>query len=274
MSEERNQGGLPEARTSSFKVALGVAAVAMGVGLLFCGGVGAYVAWKGPAGESAEVPVPQMPDLFEKQTPAPAIVTIDLPPGFERVSNQGPEAATEQFSPMKSVTFRRTADDGAELMMGRVDLSSIPADISPEKLRGMMLLKLVMAGEINRMFHRTADSVDTKRELTVLGQQVSVDITKGTVESGAKRVTRVVGCFSTQKARIAVIYTIPEDEYDEEGVVRMFESIQPAAGDSVPEAASPPPDDTSGDSADKPAGADPADDDQPESGQTTQPDDQ
>src|SRR5262245_50112149 len=100
----------------------------------------------------------------------------------------------------------------------------------------MMLLKLVMAGDVNRMFHRMADSVDTKCELTVLGQQVSFDITQGTLESGAKRVTRVVGCFTTQKSHIAVVYTIPEDEYDEESVVRMFESIRPAPGDSLPEA--------------------------------------
>ncbi|MGE5194357.1 MAG: hypothetical protein ACM3U2_17860 [Deltaproteobacteria bacterium] len=204
-------------------------------------------------------------------------MAIDLPPGFERVSNRGPLPATEVFSPMKRVTFRRKSDEGAELIMGRVDLSSIPADVSPEKLRGMMLLKLEMAGEFSRTFQRDADSVHTIRELTVLGQRASVEITDGTLSPGAIRVAKVAGCFSAPKARFGVVYIIPEDEYDEEAVVRMFESIQLPSGDSIPEASvseSPSRADTSGGRADKPARAEPADDNEPQFDRTTRPDDQ
>jgi hypothetical protein len=277
MSEERMLRELPEVRTSSSKVVLGVMGVVIGLGLLFCGGVGAYVAWTGPSDESVEVPNPQMLAHFDDDATAPTILAIDLPPGFERVSNRGPLPVTEALSPMKSVIFRRKTDEGAELAMGRVDLLSIPAGINPEKVRGMMLKKLELAGDVSRTFQRVADSIDTKRELTVLGQRASVEITNGTLDISAKRVAKVAGCFSTEKARFAVLYIIPLDEYDEDAILRMFESIQPPSGDSTPEASDSEGHssaDASGGSADEPARAEPADDDKSETGQTTGPADQ
>jgi hypothetical protein len=79
---------------------------------------------------------------------------------------------------------------------------------------------------------------------------------------------KVAGVFSTEQARIAVVYIISDEEYDEEAVVRMFESIRPARGDSIPKAddsESPAHEEASSNSANEPARAEGADDDKPDS---------
>ena len=48
-------------------------------------------------------------------------------------------------------------------------------------------------------------------------------------------VAKVMGIFRTQKALVGLVLTIPEDEYDEDAVVKMIESIRPAPGDSAPD---------------------------------------
>ena len=232
MSEERKLGDLPEARASSFKVALLVAGAVIGLGLLLCGGVAAYVAGTGSSAEPAAAPLPPTPLHSESYTDPATIAAIDLPPDFE----QKPLPTGDALSPLKSVLFGPKTDGGAELVIARVDLSSAPAQLTPEQLRGMALKRLEMTGKLGKSFHRAADSVDTERELSVLGRQTSIEITDGRLGPGGKPVMKVTGWFSTQQAHIGVIFMIPRDEYDEEAVVKMLESIQPRAGDSIPEA--------------------------------------
>jgi hypothetical protein len=226
MNEERRLGELPEVRASSFKVALIVTGTIIGLSVLVCGGVAAYVAGTGPSEESAEVPAPPTPLQSESPLDPATIATIDLPPDFA----QTPIATRDPLSPMKSIRFSRKTDGGAELLMARVDLSSLPAQITPEKLREMVLKRLETAGELSRTFHRAADSMDTERELSVLGQRTPVEITYGTLGPGDKPVVKVAGLFSRQKAGIAIVYIIPRDEYEEQAIVKMFESIQLASG--------------------------------------------
>jgi hypothetical protein len=229
MSEERHQGELPEAQASSFKMALGVTGIVVGLGLLFCGGVAGYVAFTGPPLQTSEKVAPANPDHSDTQSAAPATVEIDLPHGFELINSQA-------SPPLLIVIFGRQTDASAKLLIGKIGLLSVPGGVSLEKVREMMLQKLQMASEQGRTFRPLPDSIDTQRELTVLGQRAPIEITHGTLGSSAIRVAKVSGLFRTKLARIGVVYIIPEDEFDEESVVQMFKSIKPAAGDSFPAA--------------------------------------
>jgi hypothetical protein len=261
MSEERHPGEFPEAHESSFKTGLRVTAIVVGLGLLVLGGVAAYVAWTDPSGVFAKLLAPSALDHPKIKTPEPIILSIDLPPGFERT-------VMDRTPPMLLVAFGRKSDAGAELILGRVELSKVPAGSSLETQRIKMLQNLEREIEDDMTFRRVADSIATARELTVLGQRSSIEIIHGTRGRGAKRYAKVAGVFSTEQARIAVVFIIPEEEYDEEAVVRMFESIRPLPGDSVPKAdvsESSVHEEASSGSANEPARAEAADDDKPDS---------
>jgi hypothetical protein len=255
MGEERNLEELPEARASSFTMVLGVTGIVLGLGVLFCGGVAAYVASTGPSGKDAEThPAPPAPDLENIRTTARKIADVDLPPGFEPLRNGS--------SPMMMVvTFGRPDVPATELTIGRIEQSSIPTDSSPETQANRMLQMLEMGGGTTTILRGTNST--TTRELTVLGQPASFKTMRGAVGPNEVRVTKVIGSFRTKAARIVLSYTIPEEEYDEDAVVRMIESIRPPAGDSAPTAdisESSSPEETSGDPVDESGKNQPADD--------------
>lgn len=262
MSEERHQGELPEAQASSFKMALGVTGIVVGLGLLFCGGVAGYVAFTGPPLQTSEKVAPANPDHSDTQSAAPATVEIDLPPGFERIRSQA-------SPPLTIVIFGRQTDESAKLLIGKVGLLSIPGSATLENVREMMLQKLQMASEQGRTFRPLPDSIETQRELTVLGQRAPIEITHGILGPSGIRVAKASGLFRTRMARIAVVYIIPEDEFDEESVVQMFKSIKPAIGDSFPAAGVTEihsPADSSDGPGDKPAKTKPEEEAKPENG--------
>ncbi len=275
MNEERNLFELPAARPASFKVALGIAGFVVGLGLLFCGGVAAYVAWKGPSGKASELDTSPLSDDSEIladpskiERAAGRIVQIDLPPGFEPLKR-------EISPPMTSVTFGRRSGEGGLLLIGKVLISAIPSDSGLEMQREMMLSKLASADERGRTALRDTNPTGTKHEMTVLGQRVEFEITRGVLQASSVPAVKVSGWFSSKTARMALIYAISEEEYDEEAVARMIASIRIPEGDSAPPAnvskeASPA--DASGDSRNEPAQPMPADDDRRDGSQKTRTD--
>jgi hypothetical protein len=76
----------------------------------------------------------------------------------------------------------------------------------------------------------------SKREFTLLGQQVPFDFVDGTLRDKGTLIRKASGVFRTRKAYIALIYTVPAAEYDEAAFSKMLDSIQPAADDSLPDA--------------------------------------
>jgi hypothetical protein len=113
MSEERFPGDLLESQASSTKVALGVAGIVLGLGLLVCGGVAGYVALTTADSTSSTHSTPAAPsdpptgDRESLWQVARSIVAIDIPVGLE------PFASTNGQN--KGVMFRRKGGDGTSL---------------------------------------------------------------------------------------------------------------------------------------------------------------
>ncbi len=230
MSEERFSGELPEARASSVKIALGVSGVVIGLAVLLCGGVAAYVALTTTdSGAPAEPPMPPKADPAQIREVARRIIAIDLPADFEPITG-------EPSQMMSRVLFRRNVEEGAFLKLARVDLSSIPAG-SDTSQAGPMILQMLDRGDERDAAMVLPDpaSHGTTREFTVLGQTVTFEFADGTAPRSGTPVKKVRGVFRTQKAYIGLVYVIPLAEYDEEQFLEMIESIQPAPGDSAPD---------------------------------------
>jgi hypothetical protein len=233
MSEERFPGELPDGRASSLKIALGLAGFVVAAGLLLCGGVAAYVAWvdsKTPVGENATPPVKDPASILKV---AATIVDIDVPAGFEPISD-------DSQVHIAKVTFGRATHDGALLKLARMSLADKPPGSDPSE-RLAVMPHMIEMGEprVNTAFLPGSASPETTRKLTVLGRSVPFRFVRGTRAPEEPKVAKVQGAFLTKKSMVGLIFTIPETEYDEEAVVKMIESIRPAAGDSAPDDDSP-----------------------------------
>jgi hypothetical protein len=233
MSEERRAGDLSGATGSSFKMGLRVAAAAAGAVLLLCGGVAGYVAWIGaPADEvaldSAKSPVNESAKdserilaIFHK------IVDIDVPADFVPLSG-------DSFGMGRTVTIGRKDADGALLKLSRMDLPTTQGDGTAPAPDQMLLQMTEKGSELTTStFSEVSGDSASNRELTVLGKPETFQFLKGKRQAGGKTLRKAGGAFTIGNSRVALIYTIPEEEYDEEAVVRMIESIRVPKGEAA-----------------------------------------
>jgi len=229
MSEDRHSEDLLESRPSSVRVALGAAGVVIGLAALVCGGVAGYVYLT--TTEPVVVETPPPPDATPPSVGAISdkIIAIDLPAGFEPLhsSSNGYMSVAE---------FGRKDSDAASLTLGRADLAVIPAT-EPDEARSK-LLNLVDRGRRHAAASMTvvANAPQSKTEFTVLGQPVTFQFLDGTLRDTGTPVRKASGTFRTGKAYIALIYTVPPEEFDEEAFSKMLESIRPGSNDSMPDA--------------------------------------
>lgn len=242
MSEERYPGDLRGEAPSSFKVALAVIGTIAGIGILFCSGVAGYVAWQDrgrPRAAAEQKDNNPAPDIEGALSLLRKIADIDVPAGFEPLD-------MENMRPMRKITFgRKGGDDGAFLKLASLEAPVMrPGEPAPEGTGHMVQQMLEMgAGQTSTILERVPASEGTTHELNVLGKLVPFQFVKGPLASNKKVVWKVSGSFSAGRGPIALIYTIPEDEFDEEAVVRMIESIRPpdVEGDFNPRAVAPSP---------------------------------
>jgi hypothetical protein len=233
MNEERFPADLLESRASSTKVALGVAGVVIGLGALVCGGVAGYVAItttpvkvSHPAAPSGEKPPAEDPEKLRQI--ARSIVAIDIPVGFEPL--------TSVNGRVKSVIFRRQPEDGALLVLGRIELSTIPARLPPEQIQER-LIEMMERQDPRAAAKMNVDraSPPTTREFSIFGRPATFRVVSGTLEENQTPVRRLSGVFRSQDAYLALDYLIPTAEFDEEVFQKMIDSIRPAEEDSAPE---------------------------------------
>src|SRR5438445_1711693 len=127
-----------------------------------------------------------------------------------------------------SVTFGRKSDDGSTLKMARSERGFVPPGGHP-KLNSKILLETFdwRPDQTDTKLAEVLDPPATTKELTVLGESAEFQFLRGELLDNGKIVWKVLGTFNTSRGPVALIYTIPEDEYDEESVVRMIESIRP-----------------------------------------------
>jgi len=157
------------------------------------------------------------------------IIAIDLPAGFEPLhsSSNGYMSVAE---------FGRKDSDAVSLTLGRADLAVIPA--TEEDEARSKLLNLVDRGRRHSAASMTvvANAPQSKTECKVLGQSVPFQFLDGTLRDTGTLIRKASGTFRTGKAYIALIYTVPPEEFDERAFSKMLESIRPAANDSMPNA--------------------------------------
>jgi hypothetical protein len=234
MSEERSAGDLSGARSSSLKIGVMVAAVASGVALLLCGGVAGYVAWTGapPPDEAVLSSSASREELAEEsqriRSIARQILEIEIPVGFEPLSG-------DAFSSGRQVVFGRRSHEGALLKLSQMDPPAMQGGPSGPPVPDHMLMQMAeRGGELTSSKFAEVDQASvSSRELTILGSPATFHFVPGKRTIGGKNMRKVGGAFTLGSSRIALIYTIPEEEYDEEAVVRMIESIQAPEGDAV-----------------------------------------
>jgi hypothetical protein len=229
MSEERFPGDFRDANTSSFKVGLTVAGVVVGLAVLFCGGVAAYVAWtdKGESTEGVNGPAKKSPAAV--QAIARKIVEIDIPTDFEPIDG-------DELPPGRKAVFGRKVADGALLKLRCIDLSMAPPRSDPRSQKPRLLRIADMGDDrTNTAFAEGTETTESTRELTVVGNPVVFRFLKGNLLASQKPVRKVVGAFTAGKSLVALIYTIPEEEYNEDAVVRLIASIRPPDGEGAAE---------------------------------------
>lgn len=227
---------------------LGIAIITIaflaGVMLLVCGGVAGFVAWE----DSSRPPVPKealvrMPngrstEPAEVRLVAGTIAGIDLPEGFEPVD-------AENMHVMRKVAFIKKSSEGAVLKLARLDSQKMP-EFDPRKLEqdphaqeSYLEMKAQFEkrefASVSEMVENGSDLTETaieapegtERELTIAGENAVFRFQNGILKRTEKPVWKVSGVFKTARGRVALVYTIPAAEYDEEAVVRMIESIRP-----------------------------------------------
>jgi hypothetical protein len=203
--------------------------VIIGLGALVCGGVAGYVALTTTGPAVVERPAPPAEDPSSIEALAEKIIAIDLPAGFEPYHS-------EKNMYMKVAEFARKDSDAA-LVLGRADLSALPATRPDEAQSTLLSLMDRHRRHDTALITAGADSPHSTREFTVLHKVVPFQFMDGTVPASGTSVRRASGTFRTREAYIAIIYTVPAAEFDETAFAKLLESIRPAADDSTVDAA-------------------------------------
>ena len=227
MSEERHSGDLLESRASSTKVALGVAGVVLGLGVLVCGGVAGYVALTATFPPEVAPPAQPVDEARDVAQLLPTIMKIDIPADFEPVSSE--------FNPMmKNVAYRRKGVDGAILMLARADLSQIPenTDFGEAQTRLLSILEMQDRRRLTAI-KVSDDSQRSTREFFVLDRPTTFLFVDGRTPDKGTAVTKVSSVFRSRKAYLGFIYLTPTADYDEHVLRTMIDSIRPAMDDSL-----------------------------------------
>ena len=239
--------------SSSVKPILAVAGVLCGLLLLVCGGVAGYVVATAPppAEPKALVPPQDILEMNEKMRKqggsrkvipytldpmvvkniAAAIVDFDLPPNFESI--EGKRNATKRW-----VVFGKRTEDAALLKLAGVDREVMAAVASDNEIRDQMLQMAENENGRTDTGLKKPRQTTEQRELTVLGKKAVFEFKHGRRAMDNTPVCKILGVFETPTGTAALVYMLPESEFDEEAIVHMIESIRPAK-DEPPDAGAP-----------------------------------
>ena len=221
MSEERIAGELPEAQSSSLKMALGVAGTLLGIAVVICGGVAGYVALT-TTQPAIDPNLARQEDPAQIRELAQEIALIDLPEGFKPIRSMR----------NSQVWFGREPGDGALMKMGRTEFSD-EQSANEVLARIPFILQTLERGDENQstVLNPEGISPETNRELMVLGMPFPFRFNRGSLGKGKVPVIKAVGGFLTRKEFVLLIVTLPAAEYDERAIVQIIESIRHPHGE-------------------------------------------
>jgi hypothetical protein len=119
------------------------------------------------------------------------------------------------------------------LQLAKIDFTMAPPQADRVASAPMLMQMLEM--EFNKpgpaRFVPEAEPPETTRVLEVMGQESPFKFSKGRFSETRELAWKVSGTFPTETGLVALIYVAPENEYDEQAVIRMIESIGPAEDD-------------------------------------------
>lgn len=238
--------------SSSIRQVLAVAGALVGLMLLVCGGVSGYVmlnappeAANQPAAEDKSTAAPgqdltalMMREVLDvKEIPltkdpasvreiAATIIEIDLPAGLEPIE-------AEQTRASRFAIFKNKTENGAILKLVKVQMplsaqNNVKGPASVDLDLGRQALKVAENYQADITLRATRNKMKSmERELTVLGKTTVFKFKQGKRASNNQPVWKISGAFATEKGMDAMIYLVPEAEFDEEAIVRMIESMRP-----------------------------------------------
>lgn len=225
MREERHPGDLRGEGSSPARPVLIAAGIVTAIAVLVCGGVIGHVAWTDAHRVAQE-------SKFQEKAPGRArevlkkIARIDVPAGWVPVDGV-------DRGQMRRAVFGKESAAGFMLQLAKVDFTMAPPGIDRSATSPMLLQMLELENNApgSSLFVENPEGPATAHTLTVLGDQAHFRFSKGKIPETLEPAWKVVGSFGTQTGVVALLYILPEDEYVEQDVVRMIESIGPTDED-------------------------------------------
>ncbi len=149
---------------------------------------------------------PQQVQAIQRQ-----IVDIQVPEGYQ--PQMGMDMSVGPVT-MKMAVF---VSEGGMLM-----LMQMPEQSSEEEMRQKMEESLQQQGKNQQI------NVDSRKTRTVVvdGQEVEFDFIEGTHADSGGKVRQVIGQFPGRGGTVMLMLVVPEDQWDEDEVMEMLQSIK------------------------------------------------
>jgi hypothetical protein len=225
MREERHPGDLRESGTRAARPLLIAAGVVAGIAVLVCGGVAGHVAWtdahRAVEESKSQEKAPERADAILKK-----IAKIDIPAGWVPVDGV-------DRGQVRRAIFGRKSAEGFLLQLSKIDFTMAPPGIDRNASSSMPMQMLELENSIPGQSPFTPDPEGpvATHTVTVLGEPTPFKFAKGRIPENQEPAWKVSGTFTTETGLVALLYIVPEDDYDEEAVIRMIESIGPTEDD-------------------------------------------
>lgn len=201
--------------TKTILIITGVVAVCL---LLCCGG-GLMVAWKAADAFKtfAQNMVISDPDEIRKQTAE--MVDIEIPASFQ--PHQGMNMVAVRF-----VMYETDANkDGSTGMLMLMEMATQQFGVNPQQ-QEQELRKSMQQQQAGQGF---TSSKSERREIEIRRQTVPFDFVEGTttLAPGQEKKTHMIsGVFKGKRGPVMLQLMLPDEDYDEEAVMKMLQSIK------------------------------------------------
>jgi len=207
--------------STGVKVLIGILAGGGLLTVLCCGGV-FFFGWS----VAKQVELKTTPEAVREI--GSKIAGIDIPAEY------APQAGLkmELFGVVMAIATYSNADGDAGVVLMESKFPEQPGQ------QGQMEMQLEQQfQEIENMYQqqslgkfysreKLSDTESTSRELTVRGAPVQFQFTKGKGMVSGQEMREVAGSFPSKGGRVKIIVQMPEEDYNEEEVVKMIESIK------------------------------------------------
>jgi hypothetical protein len=185
--------------------------------LACCGGV-AYIGVRGAA--FLQQSFSEDPVVIRQRTQD--MVQIDIPDSFE------PEGAFD-FIILRMVMYRSSNQSALMLMEMNISMAGTPQEQRDEMLRGMrqQQQKQNAPGGANAQVNKLES---TTKEIEIDGKPVEFEFIKGTQQGQNRTVRQVLGVLEGKRGAVMLMLIVPEEDYDEDAVIKMLKSIRAKQG--------------------------------------------